>query len=46
MIRLLALLLVLSAPLAACGPQETDPTPDATGEPPDPADGPVELESL
>ena len=47
MARLLALLLALSLPLAACGPTETD-APDATGElaDPDPADGPLDVDPL
>ena len=48
MARLLALLLALSLPLAACGPTETDPTPDATPElaDPDPEDGPFDVDPL
>ena len=46
--RLLLLLLALALPLSACGPQETDPTPDATGElpDPDPEDGFMDVDPL
>lgn len=48
MTRLLILLFALTLPLAACGPQETDPDPDGTAElpDPDPSDPPGDVDPL